>query len=271
MSEHLPTRRPEGLGDPNKIEWARLLEQALTMPGALGATYSRFYQYSFGNQIALWMQGVTEPVNTYNRWRDMNRQVKKGSKAKAILRPIMFKSTNELGEEERKVRGFKWVHCLFELSETEGEDLPPYEPPTWSTERALGTLGIQQVAFDATHVPDNTQGYSLGTEIAISPVAAYPFKTLIHELGHVTLGHTSDEGIEDYRSHRGLMEFGAEGTAYLVLNELEAHDQMDAAESRLYIQQWLKDERPEDKAIRHVLTATDTILKAGRTRGEEGA
>jgi len=37
-----------------------------------------------------------------------------------------------------------------------------------------------------------------------------------------------------------------------------------ATHSRGYIQDWLKGERPPDKAIREVFTATDLILKAGR-------
>jgi len=42
-----------------------------------------------------------------------------------------------------------------------------------------------------------------------------------------------------------------------------------ATHSRGYIQGWLKDERPPDKAIREVFSATDQILKAGRLAVEE--
>jgi hypothetical protein len=267
MSEISTDRRPEALGDPNHIEWDRLLEAAMTMPGALGATYSRFYQYSFMNQIALFMQGVTGPVATYKRWKDMDRQVLKGSKAKAILRPLMFNEINDKGEKEQKVGGFKWQNSVFEASDTEGADLPEYQPPAWDRTLALGTLGIQQVAFEQLN--GNIQGFSRDREVAINPVAVYPFKTLIHEIGHVVLKHTTPEGLEEYRSHRGLMEFQAEGTAYLAMNELDALDQFNAAESRGYITHWLKGEKPDAKAIRQVFTATDTILKAGRSKPEE--
>ena len=262
MSELSTERRPAELGDANNIEWDRLLEEAMTMPGALGATYSRFYQYSFMNQIALFMQGVTGPVATYKRWKEMDRQVIKGSKAKAILRPLMFNETNEKGEKEQRVRGFKWQNSLFEVSDTEGADLPEYQPPSWDRTLALGTLGIQQVAFEQLN--GNIQGYSTEKAVAINPIAAYPLKTLLHEIGHVVLGHTTLEGLEEYRTHRGLMEFQSEGTAYLAMNELSALDQMNAGESRGYIQHWLKKEQPDAKAIRQVFTATDKILKAGR-------
>ncbi len=39
---------------------------------------------------------------------------------------------------------------------------------------------------------------------------------------------------------------------------------MDVLRNRGFIQDWLKDERPPDKAIRQVFAVTDQILKAGR-------
>jgi hypothetical protein len=48
-----------------QIDWAATLTEALEAPGALGTTYTRFYSYSFLNQIRLMMQGVHEPVATY--------------------------------------------------------------------------------------------------------------------------------------------------------------------------------------------------------------
>jgi len=78
------------------------------------------------------------------------------------------------------------------------------------------------------------------------------------------LGHTTPEMLAEYERHRGLMEFGAEGTAHLVMNELGQSTDDMAAYSRSYIQGWLKGERPPDKAIKEVFSATDMILKAGR-------
>lgn len=257
MSERLSTPRLT-----EKPEWSELLKAALEMPGSLGSTYSRFYNYSFGNQILLFMQGVDEPVNTYKRWAAMDRQVKKGSRAKAILAPMIGKGFDKDGLEERQVKGFKLLNCLFTLSETEGDELPPFEPAAWSKARALGALAITEIPFGGFN--PNAQGYSVGREFAINPIAAYPFKTTIHELGHIVLGHTTPDQLEEYRSHRGIREFEAESTAYLAMNELDALDQFDAAESRSYIQTWLGGERPDDASIKRVLNTTDKILKAGR-------
>lgn len=246
------------------IEWVRLMEEALTMPGSLSSVYSRFYNYSFFNQILLYSQGVLEPVNTYGRWQAMGRQVQKGSKAKSILRPIFMKvRSDETGELEQKVKGFKMVKCLFGASETEGDPLPEYEPKEWDSKQAMGALAIRQIPF--TLLDGSTQGFSTGREVAINPVAEYPLKTLLHEMGHIVLGHTSTEGLEQYQTHRGVMEFGAESTAYLVMNDIGGNDEMDAAGSRGYIQTWLSGLKPTDEQIKGVFKATDQILKAGRT------
>ena len=60
------------------------------------------------------------------------------------------------------------------------------------------------------------------------------------------------------------MEFQAEATAYLTLNELEQLDEETVSRSRAYVQDWLRGERPPDKAIRQVFGVVDAILKAGR-------
>jgi len=60
------------------------------------------------------------------------------------------------------------------------------------------------------------------------------------------------------------MEFEAEGTAYLVMNELELMDEETASHSRGYIRHWLQDEQPPERSVRQVFRAAEAILKAGR-------
>ena len=244
-----------------KLDWHQLIEETLTMPGSLGNTYNRFVNYSFMNQVLLYVQGVREPVNTYNRWRQMDRQVIKGSKAKTIVRPIIGKARLDDGTDEVRLRGFKPVKCLFTVSETTGEELPPLEPRVWDKDKALGALVIRQVPFE--DIDGNTAGYSVGRDFAINPVAKYPLKTTFHELGHIVLGHTTPDQLQDYQRHRGVREFQAEATAYIVMNELELSEHLDASESRAYVQHWLSDERPAESEIRPVFSAVDSILKAG--------
>ena len=70
--------------------------------------------------------------------------------------------------------------------------------------------------------------------------------------------------IAEYEQHRGIFEFQAQGTAHLVMKELGRLTVEMATHSRGYIQSWMKGERPPDKSIREVFTATDKILRAGR-------
>lgn len=254
-------RTPEALANPPG--WPELIEAALTVPGSLGNTYNRFYQYSFGNQILLWMQGCQEPVATLKRWNDMGRRVKKGSKAKAIYIPRHVKRVEDDGTEHSIVAGFLLKRCLFGVSDTEGDELPPVVTPEWDKDRALTALDVTEVPFQSTN--GNIAGYSVERTVAINPVTPYPFKTLMHELGHIVLGHTAPDGVEEYQTHRGLMEFEAEATAYLTVNELGVPDEADLAESRAYIQHWLHgSEVPGDREIKRVFSATTKILEAGR-------
>lgn len=265
MSERLDIpKSPELTGNPN---WAELIEHALTVPGSLGNTYNRFYDYSFFNQLLLYMQGVREPVATYKRWQALGRQVQKGSKAKTIMRPLFKKEKADDGTEESRLIGFKYVKCLFTVSETEGNELPPPEIRSWQPELALANLNIEEVPF--TLIDGNTAGYSIDRKLAINPVAPYPIKTLMHEMAHIVLGHTTPDQTSEYMQHRGLFEFQAEATAYLVMNELDLLEFMNASESRAYVQGWLKGETPDDKVIRKVFGATETILKAGRPERKE--
>src|SRR5690625_5187382 len=126
-----------------------LLEGLLTLPGSTGETYSRIHRYSPRNIGFLALQGCPpEPIATYRKWAELGGHVKKGSKAFAILRPIMIRKKDEDGEPtDEMFRRFKIVRAIFPLSMTSGAELPPYEPPHWSKERALGALGVREVAF----------------------------------------------------------------------------------------------------------------------------
>lgn len=255
-----PAEVPEAVAHP---DWANLLNTMLTVEGSTSDTYSRMYRYSMGNIALLMMQGVTpQPVANYERWRSVNRHVKRGSSAYYILRPITVK-LDELDENgnEVTIQRFKPVKSVFPLSMTEGEPLPELEHPSWSKARALGSLAITETSFETFEA--NSQGYSVGNEIAINPIARYPHKTLMHETAHVVLGHTTGTAFEEYQRHRGLAEFQAEATAHIVMNELGLAAHMDAAESRAYVQNWLSGNKPSDRDIRAVFAAADKIVRAG--------
>jgi antirestriction protein ArdC len=253
-----------------QVQWRELIETALTLEGSIGNTYNRFYDYSHMNQIMLMWQGVFEPIATYKRWQALGRQVKKGSTAKEIVRPIMRYLTDEekkklnidTRDKVTNVVGFKPLKCVFKFSDTEGKDLPEVKIPAWNLKPALKELDIKEIPFKQLN--GNIQGYSTSNTYAINPVASDPTATTMHELAHIVLGHTSKDNIHEYSEHRGIQEFQAEVTSFLLMNELAMINEKKASESRAYIQNWLAGEKPDDKAIRQVFTAVNKILKAGK-------
>jgi antirestriction protein ArdC len=255
----------ERLDTTTELDWAALIEVALSLPGSVGDTYNRFYDYSFMNQLLLMLQGVTEPVATYNKWLELGRQVRKGERAYVINRPIVVKRKQDEGSEEptQTYRRFKLVKCLFTVSQTDGESLPEVQAKGWDLTTALKALDVKQVPYAS--IDGNVQGYSRAREYALNPTCVDPTHTTFHELAHIVLGHTTDAGIADYMRHRGQMEFQAEAVAYLVMNEVGQLSERAASHSRGYIQSWVRDERPDERTIRAIFTATDSILKAGRS------
>jgi hypothetical protein len=220
------------------------------------------------------VQGIHEPVASRSTWRTLGRTLLRGSRAKQVIVPVLVNepvptSESEETPDEKKGRvarliGFKLVHAIFTLSDTEGDELPDVPVPGWDLQTALDTFGIKEVPFASTS--GNLQGYSHHLEYAINPLAVNPLKTRFHEIAHLLLGHTLKHHYEEYQTHRGIMEFQAEATAYLVMNELKLMDDATASTSRAYIRHWLKDEQPPDQAIRQLFTAADRILRAGRVK-----
>jgi antirestriction factor ArdC-like protein len=254
------------------LDWRKLLEEALTAPGDLGRVYTRFHDYSLTNMMLFRIQGLREPVASYQTWKSVGRQVVRGARAKEVIVPQFAKeappepkegeSLDEQRERVARLVGFKVVNAVFGLSDTEGPELPPLAAPGWDTAQAERKLGVKQVPF--TSADGNLQGYSIGLEYAINPVAVNPEKTRFHEWGHMILGHTTAGPRGQRVPHRGIREFEAESTAYLVANELGVMTEETAAVSRGYVQWWLDGEQPPEQSIPQVFRAADAILRAGR-------
>lgn len=180
-----------------RINWPRLMNEALTAPGNLGNTYSRFHEYSITNELMFFMQGVHEPVASASRWKELGRTIADWSQSKEVIVPRFIKEQEpESTEDELEVKrervakliGFAVVRAVFPLSATNGPEIPPQPIPGWNEAAALAKLGIKQVPFDSTN--GNLQGWSRGTEFAINPIAVKPDKTKFHEWAHILLGHT---------------------------------------------------------------------------------
>jgi len=257
-----------------QARWGDLLQQAVTQPGLILKAYSSFHGYSIGNQIAAivqcGMRGIEPgPINTYPGWQKLGRQVMKGQKAIWLCIPIAYKRKSKETDdsepaEAEVITGFVWKPNWFVLAQTDGQPVPMPEIPAWDKAKALVALNITQTEF--SHTNGNTQGYARNREVAISPLAELPHKTLFHELAHVELGHTAEADFNDSeQTPRNLREVEAEAVALLICESLS----LPGSEyCRGYIQNWLEGESIPEKSAQRIFGAADRILRAGREQQE---
>ena len=134
---------------------------------------SRFYRYSFGNVMLILMQcEKATHVAGFHTWKSLGRRVKSGEKGIGILAPCRYKrkSEDEDGDETEHIRGFTLVH-VFDISQTEGEDLPQFAQV--HGEPGDNLARIEQVIRDAgveleyAPLPLGTQGASSGGRIVV--------------------------------------------------------------------------------------------------------
>jgi antirestriction protein ArdC len=246
-----------------------LLSALFDIPGSTGETYSRLHNYSPRNLGFLALQGCPpQPVATYKRWKELGFQVQRGEKAYSILRPIQVRlkgedePDTEQEEDPKFIRRFKVVKALFHYGQVAGDgELPPYVPRDWSVDRALDTLDIVRAPFESYN--GNIGGYAFDRNITVSPLAPYPLRTTVHEMCHVEHGHTAPEGMKEYQTHRGAMEFEGEASAFVTLKEIDALDDETAQVSRGYVQSWMRNERPSEQSLRRVLSVATRVIEAG--------
>jgi antirestriction protein ArdC len=249
----------------NQTKWTELLQQAVMEPGLILRAYSAFHGYSLSNQVAALIQcqqrGIEPgPINTYPGWQKLGRQVRKGEKAIWLCMPLTRKMQDDAGADQTVITTFVWKPHWFVLMQTEGEPVEGTQMPAWNKARTLTALGIEEIPFTLTD--GNVQGYAQKREVAVSPVAAMPHKTLFHELAHVEMGHTAESEFTDSEhTPRSLREAEAEAVALLLCESLG----LPGAEfCRGYIQSWLNGDVIPEKSAMKIFGAADRILKAGR-------
>jgi hypothetical protein len=258
-------------------DWSTILVDAVNKPGIISTAYSRFWNYSTGNQLLALFQCLLRslepgPINTFIGWRDLGRHVVKGQKALTLCMPITVKRKPEASESiaddhaessstPATFTRFVYRANWFLLCQTEGKEYVATELPKWNETAAIASLGVERVVFK--HLNGNTQGYALDRQIAVSPIAALPHKTLFHELAHVVLGHCEELHRMDDDEHTSvsLREVEAECVALICCESLN----LAGSEScRGYIQHWLGNQTLTDRIAQRIFKASDLILKAGR-------
>ena len=256
---------------PTPQGFAALLQSVVHEPGTLSQAYQQFHQYSLGNQLLAMFQcherGIAPgPMATFPRWKELGRHVRKGQKAITLCMPITVKRKAETvdpdtDEPSDVITRFVYKPRWFVLSQTEGDDLPEPEIPTWDRDTALEALHVQEIPFE--HTDGNCLGFARERSIAINRLNPMPHKTRFHELAHVLLGHTSDGVQADSDiTPRNLRECEAESVALLCCAAL---DLPGVAECRGYVQHWWGHSEIPERSAQRILKTADQILKAGTT------
>lgn len=183
---------------------------------------SRFHNYSWNNCMLIAFQmPEASLVAGFRRWLELGRHVRKGEKGIGILAPLAYRKKEETekldNESEHVVRGFKVVH-VFDVSQTEGEDLPQlagiHGEPGQSLAGLEGLVRRSGITLKDEVLPLGTKGLSRKGEIAIAEglPAAERFAVLAHELAHEWM-HDEEHRLNMPKTVR---ETEAEAVAYVV-------------------------------------------------------
>jgi len=232
-------------------------------------TMSKFHNYSIGNLILIMLQKPEATrVAGYTTWKELDRFVRKGEKGIAILAPCMPpKKTKVVEPEDENDESlvevtpiyFKVVH-VFDISQTEGQELPEFEVPSLTGEAnerlfdmvtALVRSQGLDVSFESRPYQDPAiKGTYSGKNIWVRPEEsrAQQLKTFLHEVAHYY-----SEGV--FRIPRKDAETIAESAAFTV----GVHFGFDSGvRSFSYVALWAEDKK--------VLEANLTAIRKVSTR-----
>lgn len=185
---------------------------------------SRFHSYSASNVLLILGQcPEATRVAGFKAWQKLGRQVRYGQKSIKILAPARYKITDEAtGEDRYALRGFTVAH-VFDVSQTDGQELPDVAPVLLSGDDCADLydgLVAQVWAAGFTVERGDCHGANGCTDFETRTVRvradvepAQATKTLAHELAHVLL-HAPDK--ITYGMNRPLCEVEAESVAYIV-------------------------------------------------------
>jgi hypothetical protein len=166
---------------------------------------ARFHNYSFGNIVAIARQRPTATrVAGFGTWKEMGRFVKRGEKGIQILAPMIgYRRRNPEAAQDTDADsntkqppvliGFRAVY-VFDVAQTEGEDLPEFEHNISGEvgeqrDRLIDFLAQQNITLEFNERIAPALGVSYGGKIALLPGQSKPeeFITLVHETAHELL------------------------------------------------------------------------------------
>lgn len=194
----------------------------------------KFHNYSVNNSILIYMQMPSASlVAGFQSWQTkFKRRVRKGEKGIRILAPVPHKMKKEVTyadgtteEKEISWNSFRPV-CVFDISQTDGEDIPEIcNDLTGSVDGYKGLIeklvAVSPVKIGFEDIKSAAKGYFSPVEnkIVIKQEMSeeQTVKTMIHEIAHSMLhGNESEEKEANNRTK----EVQAESVAYTVCRML---------------------------------------------------
>lgn len=189
------------------------------------AFQAKFHRYSFNNCLLIAIQKPDATfVAGFQRWKELGRFVRKGEQGIMILAPLVkrTKADEEVlpgldDESSSRVFGFRATY-VFDVSQTEGEELPEFQVITGNPGELVSVLQDLVVSYQIELRYEESlggaEGVSQGGKIAVLAglPSAQEFAVLVHELAHELL-HRTERRKETTRTIR---ELEAEAVAYVV-------------------------------------------------------
>lgn len=208
---------------------------------------SRFYNYSFHNQMLIWVQsgGKAQHVASSKKWEEFGRTVKDWGAGIDILAPRQFRKEKEDSSGKKEIReGVYFVTVkVYDVTATapipgHPKSFSPVTRKDWSKDSNEETEAInthiaaledwareQGIEIKPEDMDAEKGGYSAGGRIAINSTfgGINRFSTYVHEVAHELLHWKDEEGKNSTRQEK---EIDAETTAYIVLRHFgfETHD-----------------------------------------------
>lgn len=255
------------------VNYNDILKEVLTEKGTISECYSMFHTFSILNQFIACAQlkamGLPiRPVACKSLWSKRGMVVKAEHENNPIWLRMpntkKYVETNEQGEEITNFRTFynfrpNW-YSLTQVETRRGQKAymrrPQVDTSNFDVKKVTEKFSIQKIDYD--NINGNCQGYCYPKDktYAINPLAENEFKTTIHEIAHILLGHA------DVDDTRDIKELEAESVAYIVMSILGADD--DTLEKmRGYIQNWFKGNEVPNKSAQKIMKIANDIIKAG--------
>ena len=183
---------------------------------------SQFHRYSYNNQMLIFSQmPKATRVAGLRTWNKLGRRVKKGEKSIKIFgRPSVKRVVQKEDGSEEEIRfGACPILSVFDISQTEGEDIPNSMQSLGDEGRELYLLLKEKMQASGIEVTEKAlfqgvQGVSYGGKVEILDSLDWTnkFLVLIHEFAHEIM----HKGSENRLLPRGIKECQAEATAYIV-------------------------------------------------------